>query len=244
MAVTWPDERMAALDTETTGVDPHEDRIVTCALCLVGGKDAAGGKLPTKGKTWIVDPKVEIPEGATKVHGITTERARAEGMDAAEAVQEIVRLVAKFVARGVPLVVFNARYDLTLLDAEARRHSLGPLVWPDAPLRVIDPLVLDKHVDRYRRGSRRLEAMCEHYDARIAGAHDSTHDALAAARVAWRIGKRYPEVGEMDLAALHEKQVAWAAEQAAGLEAHKRANGDPGAVIEREWPIVTAKVAA
>ncbi len=237
--MTWPDERMAAFDIESTGVDPHEDRIVTAAVCFVGG-----GR-ETEPHTWLVDPGIEILEGATKVHGITTEEARAKGMPAPLAVQEILRVVSDTIARGLPIVGHNVgRFDLTMLDAEARRYGLGPLLWPSAELRVIDTLVLDKQVDRYRKGKRNLETACQHYDATIDGAHDSGHDAIAAARVAWRIGKRYPEIGNLHLDILHASQVFWAAEQAASLELYKRANGEPDAVIPRAWPIATRETVA
>ena len=39
--------------------------------------------------TWLVNPGIDIPAEASAIHGITTERAQAEGMDPAEAAEEI-----------------------------------------------------------------------------------------------------------------------------------------------------------
>jgi DNA polymerase III epsilon subunit-like protein len=71
--VTWWQGRMAAFDLETTAAIPEEARIVTAALALVRRRE------PTETTTWLADPGIEIPEEAAEVHGITTERAQAEG---------------------------------------------------------------------------------------------------------------------------------------------------------------------
>lgn len=232
----WHDGRLAAFDTETTGVDYEFDRIVTAAVSVVGGG------LPAESSAWLVDPGIEIPEGAIAVHGITNERAQAEGQDADEAVEEIVAALAEQLLAGVPIVAFNARFDLTILDREARRYGLEPLVervgGPEGLL-VIDPLVLDKQFDRYRRGKRTLGAVCEHYRVRLDEAHAANADALAAARVAWRFGQRIEELRETELAVLRDRQIVWAAEQAESLETYFRGQGKDERV-ERVWPFVPA----
>ena len=55
----------------------------------VGLLDGGGRELVSK--TWLVDPGVEIPDGATAIHRITTERARRDGRPPVHAVAEIVR---------------------------------------------------------------------------------------------------------------------------------------------------------
>ena len=59
-------------DLETTGVDVTTDRIVTAHVGLLGPDGVA-----LRSQSWLADPGVEIPEGATAVHGITTAHARA-----------------------------------------------------------------------------------------------------------------------------------------------------------------------
>jgi DNA polymerase III epsilon subunit-like protein len=249
----WWEGRMLALDTETTGTNTETARIVTAAIALVGGGE------PTETRTWLVDPGVEIPKGASDVHGITTERARAEGRPADEVIAEVLTEVGAAVVSGLPLVIFNASFDLTILDREARRYCDDGV--PDwSGVGVIDPFVIDRHLDKYRKGSRKLEAMCEHYGATLDGAHDAAFDALAAARVAYRIGQRGAVVrkawndamlGERaeleaewetvrhDLARLHAAQVRWAAEQATGLAEHFRRQGklENAAGVRPEWPL-------
>lgn len=224
--MSWHEGRLAAFDIETTGVDYEEARIVTACVAMVGGGE------PTEATTWLLNPGVEIPDGAAEVHGVTTERAQAEGTDPAEGVREIVALLAAALQDGVPIVAFNARFDLTILDREARRYGIEPL----DGLRVIDPFVLDKHLDRFRKGKRTLEVVCSHYRAELDGAHTADSDAVAAARVAWRMGQA-PELAGMSLEELHRAQVEWAAEQARSLQDYFRRQGKSERV-EPVWPVV------
>jgi len=228
----WARGRMVAFDTETTGVDVENDRIVTAAVVGVGG-----GR-PSEPSIWMADPGIEIPEQAARIHGITTDHARAEGAEPAVVVEEITAALAEYLGGGTPVVVFNARYDLTLLDREARRHGVLPLVerldgMDVAP--VIDPLVIDRQIDRYRRGSRKLPALAAHYRVEHDQAHSAEADAVAAARIAWRIGTNHSEIGGAELLKLHDSQINWAAHQAAGLEEYLRRT-NPDAVVEPAWP--------
>jgi DNA polymerase-3 subunit epsilon len=232
-AINWHHRRLAAFDVETTGIDSESDRIVTAAVSLVGD-----GK-PSVFHAWLLNPGIPIPAGAAAVHGITTERARAEGRPPLDAIEEIVALLAEQLLQGIPVVAFNARFDLTCLDREARRHGITPLldrVGGANGLLVVDPYVLDKQVDRFRKGKRTLGAVCAHYNVPLDEAHDSHADALAAARVAWRLGQAFEEL-RVELHTLHEQQIAWAAEQAASFEDWLRRNGRDER-IEPAWPIV------
>ncbi|HKG02625.1 MAG TPA: exonuclease domain-containing protein [Conexibacter sp.] len=237
--MSWHQRRLAAFDLETTGIDSESDRIVTAAVSVVGDG------LPPVFHAWLLDPGIEIPAGASAVHGITTERARAEGRPPLEAVEQIVATLAEQLLQGVPVIAFNARFDLTCLDREARRHGIAPLidrVGPDGML-VVDPYVLDKQVDRFRKGKRTLGAVCAHYNVPLDEAHASHADALAAARVAWRLGQAFEELSTLDLPTLHGQQIRWAAEQAASFEDYLRRNGRDER-IESAWPIVPLRAPA
>jgi DNA polymerase III subunit epsilon len=237
--MTWHTGRLAAFDIETTGIDPEHDRIVTAAVSFVGAS------VESSHHAWLVDPGIEIPAGASAVHGITTEQARAEGADPRHAVEEITSILAAHVRQGSPIVAFNARFDLTILDREARRHDIVPLVervGGSDGLIVVDPFVLDKQLDRYRPGKRTLEAVCAHYGVRLDQAHAANADALAAARVAYRLATRASELRDVELRSLHAHQVAWAAEQAASLQAYFEGLGRQEHV-EGAWPLVPHAVA-
>jgi len=230
----WYGGVLYAFDTETTGPDPQTARIVTAALIRLGSKR------PHVRTTWLVDPGVPIPAEATAIHGITTERAQADGKPPTLVLPDIAALLTVVWDSGAPVIGHNVRYDLTVLDRDLRRHGLDPL---DVSGPVIDSLVLDKHVDPYRKGRRTLARCAEVYGIDPGDAHEAASDALAAARVAWTIAQRYPEVGAMTGQDLHFAQVGWAAEQAASLQEYFRRT-DPAAVVDGGWPVQAEPVSA
>jgi len=187
----WHKGLLLAFDLETTGVNIEEDRIVTACAALINGTTG-----DCQVKTWLANPGVDIPEAATAVHGITTEYAAEHGDDPRAVASTLADTLMAQVFRGVPIVGFNLAYDLSLLDRECRRHGLEPVGERLAAARgvVVDAYVLDKAVDRWRRGSRRLSDVCAHYGVRIDGAHDASHDAVAAARVAAATSRPTPVV--------------------------------------------------
>jgi DNA polymerase-3 subunit epsilon len=180
---------------------------------------------------WLVNPGVEIPEAASNVHGVTTERAMAEGSDPKTSVSEIIELLKKH-NQTMPLVAFNAPYDFTILKAEAERLGLEPL----DPKPVIDPLVLDRKADRYRKGKRNLGVMSEHYGIKLEDAHNATADAVAAGRIAQQLARKYPELS-IDALELHALQSSWSDQQAESFAEYLRTQNRPDYRAELGWPI-------
>jgi DNA polymerase-3 subunit epsilon len=229
----WHRELLIGFDLETTGTDPREARIVTGAVIEVRGGEPVGRR------EWLADPGVEIPADAVAVHGISNERAAAEGRPADQVADSIAAVLVGYWQTGVPVVAYNAAFDLTLLSAELRRHGLPSLrdrLGTD-PAPVIDPYTIDRSVDRYRRGKRNLEAVCTEYGIALDSAHDALADALAAARLASAIAVRHPKVASLGPAELHRRQVEWYAEWAADFQSFLRRKGDTAAVVDGMWPL-------
>ncbi|MCW4464359.1 3'-5' exonuclease [Glutamicibacter sp. MNS18] len=221
----WHKGPCVGFDLETTGVDTSTARIVTASVVLLD----AGGTILNQ-REWLVDPGVEIPEAATAVHGVSTEKARAEGVPAAQGVQQILELL-QFAAQQAPVVAFNASYDFSVLHSEALRYGLTPFI----PGNVIDPFILDKQMDRFRKGKRTLEAACAHYGVVLENAHTSFADAVACVAVARAIAGKYAEL-HIAPAELHGQQIRWAREQAESFQQYLR-KSKPNAVVDGAWPI-------
>ena len=67
-AASWHLRPMALHDVESTGVDPLRDRIVTATIVRT-----TPDQTPRfQAASWLVSPVIDIPEAATRVHGITT----------------------------------------------------------------------------------------------------------------------------------------------------------------------------
>jgi DNA polymerase-3 subunit epsilon len=231
----WHDGIVVGFDLETTGTDPLSARIVSAAVVHHRADDSVADE----SCRWLVDPGIDIPESATAVHGITTAYAREYGQPAATAVAAVADALTGAWSAGLPIVIFNAAYDVTLLNAELLRHGQVPLTerdgWSDAL--IVDPLVIDRAVDRYRRGKRTLQDAALHYRVLANDAHSADGDAVATCRLARAIAACYPEVAAAGVAALRSQQQVWSAEWAARFQAYLRSRGQVDAVIDGAWPL-------
>ena len=235
---SWAEVVWAALDTETTGADVETDRIVTA--CIGIGDPKPGTWHP---REWLINPGIPIPDEAAAIHGITTEKARAEGVDPKIALAEIRDAIAAAWRRGWVVVGYNVTFDLTILDRDLRRHGLAPL---DHIGPVVDPLVIDKATDTYRQGSRKLVDVAAHYGIRLGqDAHSASPDAFAAMRLAFQLTRHLPICpndwrGTLDEA--HRWQADAYREQRISLAKYfrtKKGDEETAAQIESDthWPI-------
>lgn len=222
---------VGVFDLETTGVDVRADRIVTAHVGLL---DASG--LVIRARDWLADPGVEIPAGAAAIHGITTAHARENGRPAPEVVAQVAEAVRAVLDAGIPVVAYNAPYDFSLLKHECLRYGVTPI---DDPSPVIDPLVLDKAHDRWRRGKRTLEVVAAHYAVRLEAAHEASADAVAAGRVAQALAERFGPRLPGTAHELHTRQIGWARAQAESLTEYFVRIGriDPDDPVDGRWPI-------
>ncbi len=234
--MTYLNSRRLAWDTETTSTDPTEARIVTAAL--VG----RGGKSPERVQTWLINPGVPIPPETTAIHGIDDGRAQAEGQDPKAALEEIAETMARAIRYGMPLVAFNTAYDWSVLHYELLRHGLPTMAdrLDGPPYTLLDALVLDKQADRYRKGSRKLQAVAAHYGVHLENWHDAEADAIAALGIADALFERNPRLAAYESQRLFLAQQAWREEQQQGLQAHLR-KSKPEAYCAPEWPLVPAQ---
>jgi DNA polymerase-3 subunit epsilon len=236
---------MLGFDLETTSRNAPVARTCQYAFAHV-----ADGKVAAV--TQVVDPGREIPAQAAEIHGITTERAREEGVPLPAAIETISAALTEAAGEGVPVVIFNAPYDLTIVETECRRLEVPSPPWEE--LRVVDPLLIDKILDRYRKGSRKLGDTCQAYGARLDTAHDALSDAVAACRMAWVLAEKgyvkrkyhdeeYHAVKEVweaakhDLDALHLAQVRWAEQEAVRFQAYLEEQGSKRQ-IDTAWPVL------
>lgn len=222
-------KQLAVFDLETTGLVLEDARIVTACVAEID----ADGRLVGQSHEWLANPGIDIPTAASDVHGVTTEIAVRDGRPAGEVVAELLGVLREFFNRGIPVVAYNAPYDFTILHHEAIRHGLSPI---ENPLPIIDPLVLDKFVDQFRRGKRTLTAAAEHYSVALTEAHNATADAIAAGRVAQQVALRYASKLPATAAELHAAQEGWSKTQDLGFEKFMR-DRNPDFTARIGWPL-------
>lgn len=200
---------ICVFDTETDGVDLEDTRIITT---FIGVMDTATMQVIER-HSWVLEPERDIPQVAADVHGYSTERARIEGQDRVGGIASIVDVLLEL-AQRMPVVAMNAIYDFTILDREARRVGLvdmfnspfelcardpeGRVVWPI----VFDPMVFDRAIDKFRKGSRRLVDLARVYGVKV---EENAHDAEADCRMAGGVAIKL--LGHSRLQGLSMRQV-------------------------------------
>ena len=231
----WTQGEVLGLDLETTGVDRFADVPVSYALVSVVDGIAV--------HSWsgLIDPGRPIPPEATAVHGITTERARAEGMPLGTAIELMTDAVASASRRAVPLVGMKLDYDLTMLDVLGDTFLGRGLVAQGWCGPVLDAGVLDRHFDRDREGRRTLGDLCTHYGVDLEGAHEAWSDAVASVRVLFALTERYSSLRSGDVTELHESQIEWHRQWTENCEASRLARGlSPADPRDYLWPVAPA----
>ena len=112
-------ETFVAFDVETTGLFPGVDRIVEL------GAVQFQGDIVVDTWTCLVDPGLPIPEGATRVHGITDQDVRGKAL-----LDEALPGFLSFLSRGTP-VAHNAEFDVGFLYTGM---AAAGLPGPEAPV--------------------------------------------------------------------------------------------------------------
>lgn len=239
--VDWHKGELFLFDLETTGKEVEDDEPVTAALVFIDPG------VPSVDLHLLADPGRDIHPEATRIHGITNEHARAHGRPLAEVLERICAELVTAISCGVPIVGMNLPFDFTIMDRACRRHGVTPLsdrVAQIAP--VIDVGVLDNKVRPRRKlwEKRKLPHLCQFYGVRHGGAHDAVEDAKAAARVAYKLAVKHPEL-RIPLMELHARQIVWRRQQDARLALmFAELNADPATKVKRpfvsqpHWPII------
>jgi len=183
------------LDTETTGLDPARDRIVSLAAIAWRGGSAEGAALDT-----LVDPGRPVPASATAIHGLA-DRDLAGLPPYAHHHPALTELMHGRVVLG-----HTIGFDIGVIAAETRRARLHWM--PPASLCVAElaaaALPEAKRID--------LDALAQRFDIIIDGRHSARGDALAAGAVFQRL---LPLLGERGIR--HWGEAKRAARGARGL---------------------------
>lgn len=212
--------KIIGFDTETTGVDIKTARILTAALV----EQEPDGSFNCR--ELLLNPGVEVPEESTKIHGMTTEFVQKHGKDPKEALKKI----SKVLNGADKIVIYNASYDLPLLNEELKRYNLPPLN-DGISRKVVDPLVIDRHYYRYRKGKRTLEVNADFYGVEVEGdLHEATTDVITTLKVLQEQEKRFPELLKMNPEKRFNNQAAWHKVFADGLNKWK---GE--VVVDTSW---------
>jgi DNA polymerase-3 subunit epsilon len=157
--------REIVLDTETTGLDPlRGDRLVEvgCVEIL--------NRMPT-GQTFhrYFNPERTMPAEAFAVHGLS-DQFLADKPFFAEVVDEFLAFIG-----DSPLVIHNASFDISFINAELDRIRRAPIPRE----RLVDTLLLARR--KHPGVSNRLDDLCSRYS--IDNSRRTKHGALLDAEL-------------------------------------------------------------
>jgi DNA polymerase-3 subunit epsilon len=157
--------REIVLDTETTGLDPlRGDRLVE-----VGCVEMIN-RMPT-GQTFhrYMNPEREMAAEAFAVHGLST-AFLADKPFFHEVVEDFLAFIG-----DAPLVIHNASFDISFINAELDRIKRPPIPRD----RLVDTLLLARR--KHPGVSNRLDDLCSRYA--IDNSHRTKHGALLDAEL-------------------------------------------------------------
>lgn len=227
----WQDGPLVGYDCESTSADPLTARPVSFAFVL-----HTPGEL-IKVDHQLVNPGIEIPSDATEIHGITNEMV-ADAMPVDEAVRYCIGKIKRLSSEGFPIVTMNGSFDFTILDRQALRLGFEGLADWSGP--ALDIFVIDRAVDKWRSGGRKLTDLVTTYGVTTPGdAHNAVWDATMSVMVLREMVKKFKAVRFRSVEELHALQVTWRHEQQVDLSEYlvKKEGREPFDPREFGWPI-------
>jgi len=161
--------RQVVLDTETTGLEATRGhRIIEIGCVELLNRRATGRHYHS-----YLNPEREVDEGARAVHGFSLADLAGKPRFA-EVADEFMQFIS-----GAELIIHNAGFDVSFLDAEFERLSRDPPPRIEALCTVLDTLALAREMHPGQRNN--LDALCKRYG--IDNSHRELHGALLDARI-------------------------------------------------------------
>jgi DNA polymerase III subunit epsilon len=200
---TWVDDtpvdqiRFVVLDSETTGLDPRHDRLIT-----IGSVGVHAGEIQIDDS---FDALIRVDENtsAVAVHGVTRDESRS-GIEEPEALERFL----DYVRDGV-IVGHHIGHDIATFDAAYERH------WGMQLLnRSMDTMDLTLHLEQDGAFAGRppirqftLDALCEMFDVIPHDRHTAGGDAFITAQVLLRLVKLAARCGRTTLGSISQEFV-------------------------------------
>lgn len=180
-----------AVDTETTGLNPRQDRVISIgAVRLQGARLYRSSTL-----NLLVNPGRTIPNRTIAIHGISN--SMVAGAPPFAAVAEQVAAVVG----GLPLVGFHTDFDLRMLQGEMRHCGRD---WLPGPC--LDVMLLYAALFPDAR-SLLLDDIAAAFDVPVIGRHSALGDALTTAEIYSRLVPLLTGCGVTTLAEAEALQV-------------------------------------
>lgn len=157
--------RQIVLDTETTGLEAREHRVIE-----IGCIELCNRRV-TAERRWYLNPGRDSDPGALEVHGLTT-AFLADKPRFTQVAEDIVEFL-----RDAELIIHNAAFDVGFMDKEFERAGRPERI--AGLCTVTDTVRMAKRLHPGQKAN--LDALCRRYG--IDNSHRELHGALLDARL-------------------------------------------------------------
>jgi DNA polymerase-3 subunit epsilon len=206
MSTQLKDSSLLGFDTETTGVGPN-DAIISASLVLRNPATGYDGDVKA---SWVMNPHRHISQAASQVNGFSDAQVHAHGMEPSVGLPQIASLIAQAQNLNIPLLAYNAPFDVMMLQRGLHHWNLPGLgaLMTRMDLLVVDPLVLDRAASD-RHGRRTLSDSAQYYGVSPHGDfHDASTDTIAAIDLIAPMCAQFEQIGQIPLSDLMTRQRA------------------------------------
>lgn len=193
------------------------------AVSLSAARFSQRGRLIKTFDAIIRPDGFHVPDESTAIHGISHERALAEGRPFLDVFRDFIEFIGP---RTKTLVAHNAQFDESVLRSEMLRHGLDVTQIEDFVIRCTLELYRERFMGTIKLGKLYEDIFGEQFD----NAHNSLADSIACGRVyPYLIGQ-----GDRVLKSIPIKKIiigASAVSSAIGINQFKK----PGELVEELW---------
>lgn len=173
-------DTFVCFDCEATGLDPEKDRIIEIAAARFTFDEIL------ESREDLINPGISIPQHTIEIHHITDDMIRGK-----PAMKEVVAEYLNFI-EGHIVIGHGIPFDLTLLDAEAKRAGKG------------SSLMNQKYLDTLRMArlygespTNSLESLRKHFNIAAEGAHRAMNDVIVNIEVFKHLSRKFKTTEEI-----------------------------------------------
>lgn len=196
----WQNQAFLCVDTETTGLDKTQDRVIEVAWVMFQNQTEQF----SQARLCSIDNA--LPSEITKLTGISDSMLQGQSPFAAHA-DDLINAMSK----AEFIVAYNADFDRLFLEAEMARigKKMPTLSW-------IDPCTFIREIDRYQKGKKLSDASAR-WGIELKDAHRAMADAKATGLLLYKLA---PRLKPKTLTELVKMQETWRIEQDRSFKAY------------------------
>lgn len=196
----WIDMPFICVDTETTGLDRHHNRVIEIAWVHFQCQKEVSST------AYLCGHEEPLPPEITNLTGITSDMVKNEKPFA-----DHIPALLEAISKAAFIVAYNASFDRLFIESEFARAgmTLPEKHW-------IDPCVFVREIDKYQKGKRLTEA-ARRWGVELNDAHRALADAKACGMLLYKLA---PHIPAFSLPELIVQQKQWQDAQEASYRAY------------------------